>query len=208
MNHLTEDSRCNQKVNMKKLSILIPSIPQRRKTFLARILDYLELQIKDRDDIEILCLYDNQSLILGDKRNSLLTTATGQYVTFVDDDDWVVPNYVEKIVEAINSNPDVDVIVYDTICTDIIAGTRVHCKYGIEFDYNHNYSGRGFWTGPPAHTMVFRRELVKDIKFPPKKCGEDSDWARQAALVTKTQYRINDILYYYDFNMETSATRS
>ena len=193
---------------MKKLSILIPSIPQRRKTFLTRMLDYLELQIKDRDDVEILCLYDNQSLILGNKRNALLTAATAQYITFVDDDDWVVPHYVSKIIEAIDTNPDIDVIVYDTICTDVVAGTRLHCKYWLEFEYNHNYTGRGFWIGPPAHTMVFRREMVRNIRFPPLKCGEDSDWARQVALVAKTQHRINDILYHYDFNIATSATRS
>jgi len=192
---------------MKKLSILIPSIPARRRGFLDRMLDYIEAQIKNRDDVEVICLYDNKSLILGDKRNVLLSAATAEYITFVDDDDWLDPSYVEKIISAIDTNHGVDIIVYDVICTYIHSGIRMRCKYGLELDYNHNETGRGFWTGKPAHTMVFRRNLVKDIKFPSKGYGEDSDWAKQVAAVAKTQYRLDDILYYYEFNISNSATR-
>jgi hypothetical protein len=58
-----------------KLSILIPSVPSRRKFFLDRLLDDLEKQIGDRNDVEILVLYDNKKRSLGQKRSDLLNLA-------------------------------------------------------------------------------------------------------------------------------------
>ena len=67
---------------MLKLSILIPSVPSRRKTFLQRILDQLESQI-NTNDIEIVVLYDNKKRTVGEKRNDLLNLARGQFLTFI-----------------------------------------------------------------------------------------------------------------------------
>jgi glycosyltransferase involved in cell wall biosynthesis len=169
------------------------------------MLDYLELQADGRDSVELICLYDNKSLSIGDKRNALLAAATGSYIVFLDDDDWVVGDFIEQALLAIDDANGADVIVYDIICTHVHSGKRIHCKYGIELEYNENDTGRGFWTGKPSHNMIFKRDVVKDIKFPSKNYGEDIEWAVMASNACKSQHRIERILYYYDFNISFSS---
>lgn len=190
---------------MKKLSILIPSIAQRRHRFLNPLLDNLERQCVGRDDVEIICLYDNRVASVGSKRNSLLSAANGKYFTFVDDDDRVTDDYVSEIISAIDRSDDADCITYEVICS--IGPTKIHCKYGLSLEYNNNNSGVGFWTGKPAHTMIFKSSLCKNVMFPDKNYGEDFDWVQRAIKNLNTELNIPKVLYYYDFNPATSATR-
>ncbi len=64
----------------------------------------------------------------------------------MDDDDFVTDDYVSSIMSCINENVGTDCVVFDTICT-IDDGIPIHCKYGVEYEYNNNASGNGFWTG-------------------------------------------------------------
>jgi|TARA_B100002019_G_C21273989_1_gene604075 glycosyltransferase involved in cell wall biosynthesis len=189
-----------------KLSILIPSVPSRRKFFLDRLLDDLEKQIGDRKDIEILVLYDNKTRSLGQKRSDLLNLAKGQFTVFIDDDDRISEDYISSIMEEIEKDPAVDCIVYDTICT-MDGGIPIHCKYGIELNYNHNSTGNGYWTGKPAHTMVYSSRISKKHAFIDANYGEDMQWVSRAVSDLKTQARIDKILYYYDFNSNVTETR-
>jgi len=192
---------------MIKLSILILTIPNRRKTFLNSLLDNLEKQTKNQNDIEILVLYDNKKRSVGEKRTNLLKLAKGEYVTFIDDDDRISDDYTSSILQALKENPNTDCVVYDCICTINNAQHKIHCKYGIEYEYNHNNSGNGFWTGKPAHTMIYKTSLVQDISYVFKNYGEDMDWVGQAHKKIVHQTRIDKILYYYDFRNATSETR-
>ena len=64
------------------------------------------------------------------------------------------------------------------------------------------------WSGPPAHTMVWRRELVKDISFNEQNFGEDVQWCDKACEKAKTEIVLTgEPLYYYQFNEATTATR-
>ncbi len=188
---------------MLKLSILIPSVPSRRKTFLQRILDQLESQI-NTNDIEVIVLYDNKKRTVGEKRNDLLNLARGQFLTFIDDDDRISDDYINKIISTINNNPLADCIVFDSICT--VDGISQVCKYGIEYSYNYA-SPPNIWTGRPAHTMVFKSAIAKSIMFPSINFGEDMDWVSRICNQIKNQVRIDSVLYYYDFNNITSETR-
>jgi glycosyltransferase involved in cell wall biosynthesis len=47
---------------------------------------------------------------IGEKRNRLLEEAKGDFIVFIDDDDEVSDDYVESIIEAINSNQEIDCI--------------------------------------------------------------------------------------------------
>ena len=53
---------------------------------------------------------DNRSIEIAEKRNALLTIATGDFLTFLDDDDLVGGNYLFNLVKTIEDNPNVDCI--------------------------------------------------------------------------------------------------
>jgi glycosyltransferase involved in cell wall biosynthesis len=187
-----------------KLSILIPTVPSRIKTFFPSIIECINNQINvlNRNDIEIIGLFDNKRRTTGDKRNDLLNLAKGEYLVFIDDDDRIGLDYVKSIIEVLDSGP-CDCVVFDSIC-NIDGKYDCTCKYGIEFSYTKQGTS---WTGLPAHTMVYRSAIAKRHLFPCQRYGEDMDWVSRASKEIKIQKRIDKVLYHYDMCHATSETR-
>lgn len=190
------------------LSCLIPTIPGRskmRESMLAMLEEQTyRLPLMDGKAIEVLCLYDNFRRTVGEKRNSLLREAKGLFIVFFDDDDMIEGDYLYTVLQKIKDNRDVDCIVYDQICTRPKMEPQ-YCRYGLELEYNHAIVGN--WTGKPAHTMPWRRELVQETLFRNKDYGEDIDWVKTVAKRAKKQARIERVMYYYRFDPTVSRTR-
>lgn len=89
-----------------KLSILICSLQKRLQKFDALCAHLQQQANKYPNQVEVLWLGDNKTMSVGEKRNKLLTISKGQYVCFVDDDDWVADTYVERIMQGIATNAD------------------------------------------------------------------------------------------------------
>lgn len=186
-----------------KLSILIPTVPNRVGNSFLRLVTDLQKQIGTRKNVEILGVFDNKRRTLGEKRDTMLQMAIGDYVVFIDDDDRVAPTYVADILGALEKNPDADCVVFDSICT-INKTKKVHCKYGIEYEYTPKY--KDVWTGKPAHTMVYKSSIAKNHRYSSCTFGEDVDWVKRACKEIKNQVRIDKVLYFYDCDKTTSET--
>lgn len=189
-----------------KLSILVLTLPSRIDYFYPRIMKRLIKQCEksNRDDIELLALFDNKKRSVGEKRQNLIDIAQGDYLAFVDDDDRLDEDYLSEIINCIDNSPEVDCIVFDSIC-NINNGEKVlHCKYGIEYEYNINNTDTE-WYGKPAHTMVWKSDIVRKFKYKHINNTEDADWVSRAWKDIKSQERINKILYYYDANYTTTS---
>lgn len=64
------------------------------------------------------------------------------------------------------------------------------------------------WTGPPAHTMVWRREIVGDTRFPEQQFGEDVAWVDALCEQAKVEMQLGgEPLYFYNFDEARSTTR-
>lgn len=186
------------KVSKKEidLSILICSLTERRNTFLDRLLDKLEPQVKDKN-VELLIFSDNAKRSIGQKRNDAIKMAKGKYTCFIDDDDLVSDDYVDLILKEIRDwSPDV--IVFDALITFDEQRPKL-VKYGREFDYCEKEEA---YYRHPNHLMVHKKsnitEWFKDIKT-----GEDDEWASRMLSRIVTQSRIEKILYYYEYRTTT-----
>lgn len=181
------------------LTILIPTVPSRIDYFYPRIMKQLIDQTKNYNNIELISFFDNKKRTIGQKRCEMLNLVQGKYVTFIDDDDRISDDYINEIMKVINTNSDIDCIVYNTETKIESTQKIVLCKYGIEFD-NAGYinSEQTQWRGKPSHTMVWKSKIAKSHRFPNKQNGEDMVWVNNAYLDIKTQHRIDKILYYYD----------
>ena len=182
-----------------KLSILVCTVPSRVHTFLPRIIDLLMLQ--NTQDVEILYLGDNKTMTVGAKRNALLSISKGDYVVFVDDDDYISDDYVEKILEAIKEGSDC--ITFGVMCS-INDGDFKPVKYSLS--YNKDFNTPTEYHRLPNHIMCVKRELVDWVRFSDKSYGEDIDYAKRLKKYLLTETRIPDILYYYYFNIKTTET--
>lgn len=190
-----------------KLSVLILTLPS-RSAKLKILLEELAFQIQTKP-VQFLSLGDNKSMSVGEKRNSLLDMAKGEFVTFVDDDDTISDNYISTLLQAIDNNPDKTVICFRGEQT-----TDGH--QDIPFQYNVNF-GRNFkkaidgqrWKVMlPDHLCAWNRSKVTE-RFPDKNLGEDHTWARNMAMTYREedQVLLTETLYYYQYDKTVTECR-
>lgn len=183
------------------LSILICSLPN-RLNLLYRLITEINNQSIGRD-VQILYLGDNKSMTVGQKRNHLLSNASGKYVTFIDDDDRISPEYISSIFEGIDRNPEVITFQVAKLFNGLPDRTQ---KFNKDYGKNHRSPDKKFNLMLPNHLCVWRRDVIKE-KFPNSSLGEDWKWAELMVPHYTDEYHIEKILYTYDFNKETTETQ-
>ena len=179
------------------LSILICTIPERKEMFDALI---SELR-KQHDKMQVQVVYNNMaSLSIGEKRNRILQDADGEYVCFIDDDDKVSSDYIEKILEALKEKPDCcslrGVITWDGENPEIFE----HSLYYPDYKTNPVNSPIRY-ERYPNHLNVIRADIAKQFKFPETNYGEDTDWATQIrdSMLLKIEETIPGVIYHYKY---------
>ena len=191
---------------MLDLSILVCSIGSRRSTFAPRIAEQLFGQVEalpDPERVEILMLMDNQTQMLGHKRNLLVGMAQGKYVVFVDDDDRVADDYVAALLDATAS--DADSIVFQASVSLNGEPAKI-CDYSIHHKRDHNTTTG--YLRIPNHICCVKRDLALLSSFPHVLYGEDAGYSKVLLPHLKTEHRIGRVLYHYDYNSETTATQA
>ena len=182
---------------MIKLSILIATIEERKSEFL-NLLRFLEKQLPENGSVEIVHCSDNREISIGAKRQKLLKMANGEYVCFIDDDDMVHANYIDKILSAIGEG--VDCIGF-LVAMDGWESNRIICSLSNHWDGWHENSGGYRFVRCPNHLSVLRLEHCLKIGYPDKRGGEDADFSlalKESGLV-KTEIFIPEIMYEYRF---------
>lgn len=188
----------------KKLSILVCSVLNRRNTFLPQILEELNKQTHDKTDVEVICVVDNKTRMLGIKRNDLVNMAQGDYITFVDDDDKLSRNYVSELLKAIDENNSVDVINF-IVNVSINDSEFKPCYYTVE--NKHDFNRDNSYHRLPNHIMCIKRQLCVDTPYKPILYGEDSAFSKELAPKIKKEFNINEVLYEYHYNSNTTETQ-
>lgn len=199
-----------------KLSILILSIPSRFDV-VRPLIDKLMTQIGDREDVEILSLMDNKSLHIWEKRNELMRIARGTHMTWLDDDDDVADNYVDKLTEAIEANPNADVISFDQMCYLNGVEARVFAKMGNPHeDVLPDPTGTRYrdTLRPPYHWCCWKTSLASSEAFRSSfshgdrgQSTEDIDWLRRLyPKVLESVYLEGQFLHVYRWSNQTTES--
>lgn len=182
-----------------QLSILICTIPARQKQFR----DLVEHINKQTTGLPVAIHTLNtaaQKPTIGEKRNQLMSRATGRYVVFVDDDDWVSDDYVSSILEATEGAPDC--IGFDILCTKGgkhwgLASVGFPHQEWAEYPDNELYAGKYKFIRPSYHKTPALRSIAQKCPFPHINFGEDAVYSRQLVELVKSGVQINKTLYYY-----------
>ena len=196
----------------KKLSILICSIVG-RELLLQNLVNELKRQsISKTDDVEILMEVDNKEISTGAKRNILLKRARGDYICFVDDDDKVSYDYVAKILEAVESNPDccslVGLLIRNLNRKTLRRMRRRREKVSLDeiqsnlfihsLKYKEWFEKDGVYYRCPNHLNVVKRELALQVGFSDVSQSEDRAYSLKLFPLLKTESVIEGIIYYYE----------
>lgn len=181
---------------MKLLTVMIPTLND-RKQFFDNLIEQLSGQVTK--EIEIAVLSDNRELTTGEKRNLLIDQCETEWCVFIDDDDQIAHNYIERHVEILKAKPETDAIGFlGMIWTD---GKRPH-----QFEHKHNNeykednsTGVVRYIRPIMHINVIRTSIARQIRYPDLTFAEDMDYGlrlQKSGLIQKAEF-INEVMYHY-----------
>lgn len=193
------------------LSILTPAIWSR-----AYAAEALCLEIKeqcddlDTDRVEHITLFDNRRRSVGLKRQACLDIALGEYIAFVDDDDAIRPDYIAKILSAIEVTR-AHVITFDQHA--IVNDEHAIINFDLT-NPDEPFTGIPSLPSSPTlpivrrnawHVCVWKRALIADCLFPDTSYGEDLQWSLQARARARTHHHINAVLHEYHHSTALTA---
>jgi glycosyltransferase involved in cell wall biosynthesis len=178
--------------------ILICTLPE-RVNLLRRLTNELDKQkAKYPGLVDYKCHDAGRAMTTGQKRNQLIEQSMSDYFSFCDDDDMVSTDYIEKIMTAIESNPDV--VTFNGYMT-----TNGRDRRGFTIKLGSKYEERDrHYYRFPNHLCAFKRDKVNHIKFPEVWVQEDYIWAKTIndRKLLKTEVHIESDLYYYEFRTD------
>jgi len=183
-----------------KVSIIVPIYNVEK--YLRKCLDSLVNQTFD--DYEIICVNDgspdnSQAIVdeykgrysnivsiiqknkgLGGARNTGIENAKGDYIMFVDSDDELVNNALEKLYDtAIKGN-------HDLVCFGYL-------KLGKKIFFNKNKK----YMNHSACTKFYKKELIKDQKFLEHTLCEDIGYSYRIFSTASNVGYLDEALYLY-----------
>ena len=142
---------------------------------------------------------------IGDSRNISLTLAKGKYIFFLDSDDYIVPDALEKAYN-ISEEKSLDILMFKMIhfyedSEDYFKIRYTEMRYlkKIVQDKVFNYKDVEeylFYLCVNLQCKLFRRDLICDIRFPNEKIFEDTPFFIEAMLNAKRVYFLQEHLTY------------
>ena len=148
---------------------------------------------------------------LSDARNVGMDAAAGQYIAFVDSDDWIDPYMLEllhnlcvtygaEISECSYRNIYADYVREETLCSgQILEATPVEAIAG-------NLNWKCF--KPVAWNKLYRADIAEGIRYPVGRLHEDEFTTHKFYLAAQKIVYADISAYNYDHKREDSITAS
>lgn len=177
-------------------SILVPTLGERASLF-GRLMSGLLSQTEPYGGrVQVIGRFNNGTPSLPKIRQAMVLSAATEYLSFVDDDDVVSPDYVDRIVAALEQNPDY--VGFQVQCYS--NGHPIAVAYhSLEHRRWRNLEGR--FERDISHINPIRTRLARRADFSVTRSGgaEDRAWADQLrrAKVLQRQVVVDRILYHY-----------
>ena len=198
---------------MEKVSIIIPVYNVEK--YLEKCLDSVVNQTFE--NIEILVVNDgtkdnSQNIIdeykkkypqkiksfikenggLSDARNYGIKNATGEYITFIDSDDYIDKEMIEKLYSKIKEcNADI------SVCECYFKYETKQKRVEINIENNDTIENLITKLFPTAWGKLYKREIFTDIEFKKGIWFEDFECLMRVYPIIKKVAVVNEPLYYY-----------
>lgn len=154
---------------------------------------------------------------LSSARNFGIERSTGAYLTFVDSDDWLEHDALDRLYGALRKEgADISIgryncydesrcqyLFYDSNPDDsleVIDGKEIIGREAVEEMRNGN------WT--VAYLKLFKRELLENLPFPLGKIAEDTYWTWKVLLRASRVVYLNSYIYWYRIGLSSTLSNT
>ena len=197
------------------ISVIIPVY--NAESFIERCIDsickqtYENLEIIAVDDgstdcsWDILCklserdhrirVYKKQNGGSADTRNYGIRVAQGEYIGFVDSDDWISGNMYEKLYREIDEKK-ADMAVCETLDWGDDGSQKIRVAYKAEVLSNEQAMEKIMMTQCSVWNKLYRAEIIKNIEFPPMRRAEDGPFMFRVLAQNIKVVFLDEALYY------------
>ena len=136
--------------------------------------------------------YSKENGGLSSARNYGIQYAKGEYIAFVDSDDFIALNMMEKMYNEITvTKTDICVCEFNYVYGDKVVRSYSNLNYTDIPDKKY------LITPPMACTRLYKKELFNNIKFKEGIFYEDLELNPKLVKYTKKISFVNDGLYFY-----------
>lgn len=134
-------------------------------------------------------------------RNAGIAKARGEYITFVDSDDYIADDTLKHLFEILNTHPDYDLLEYPVY--EHYGSKKIH---RLQFQRREYANALSYWLEAEAyrHTYawnkIYRREVFDGVEYPVGKNFEDVFILPRLLKNCRTIATTDVGLYYYCYN--------
>jgi glycosyltransferase EpsJ len=152
-------------------------------------------------------------------RNQALEKATGDYICFLDADDYIDDNYIKEICSIIKKYPKIQMINFGFISEvedmDFNLLSRDEINFKEKYYKDKNSIKKDFielWDNTMLYNIwnkVYVKRIIEDnkIKFPKSNWGEDVEFNKQYLNVINDMYNSKKCFYHYIRERNGAATK-
>lgn len=163
-----------------------------------------------KGSIEFRVLHHEHNRGLSAARNTGMDAATGEYVYFLDSDDWISDDCIEKLAEPLRQK-EFDIVVGDyKIIGELPYSFELSLPKGAyqESEISHTFCNGGIYV--MAVNKLYRKEfLIKNqLAFEEGKVHEDEILAFELSCVDKSFYVVKSVTYYYRIRENSIVTNT
>lgn len=148
---------------------------------------------------KIIC--NNQNKGLAVSRNNGVKASNGKYVYFVDSDDYIVPNCLEMLVQALQKYPYADVILGNSHFVKFDCLLNDNRKIPTGPIYRHKILELFFRRKIQCNVwnMLINSDIIKknNIYFFPNMIHEDTNWVYRLFSIIETMIFVPEITHIY-----------
>ena len=161
-----------------------------------------EIAALSDERVRVVELAENEGIV--GNTNAGIETASGDFIAFLDHDDFLAPDALYQYVRAVNDDPECDVLYCDED-SYTPGGRFVHPHFKSDFNrdllYTHNYI---------THFLMIRADVVRKVGLSPVyvEGAQDYDLTLRAIEVARAVVHVPRVLYHWRVHPESTSANA